>query len=522
MDRRQRNFLIVIASLVALFALVLYILNTIQQVTIPEPISQASPTQESTPAGTPTQPAPPPATATQTQVPEAGTAAPSQIPEEAPAFYVSPDGSPNNDGSKAHPWSLQHALDHPDSVQPGDTIWLAGGKYIGSFTCQLKGAEGEPIHVRAESGQRVTLANDDRVLDIAESHYVYFWDLEITSTENNRDPQNPDKSAYGVRINQGEPSHDIKFINMVIHDMPAQGFGFWQANSNSEIYGSLIFFNGITQLDHGIYVHNTDGEKRIVDNIIFDNASHGIHAYGEKDYQQLNNIIIEGNTVFDNGSIGVQTKTGKVGMYKRNILMGGLVIAKNPVIKENYTYFPSTSSTGESFNLGYRAGTENAVVEDNYFAGGAVSFVGVNAGVKVVQNTMLGQRLAAIQGLTLGQNDFLLGTPNGPKIFVRPNKYEPGRANITVYNWEKAPNVVLSSSDLQEVQIQKGDQYELRNVQDYYNDIITGTYDGQQIDIPMTGRGVAQPLGLSFKPDSTFPEFGAFVLVVVPAGQSEK
>lgn len=382
------------------------------------------------------------------------------------------------------------------------------------------GAEGKPINVRAVPGQRITLESDDLVLDIGDSAYVSFWDLEITASVNNRDPKNPKESAYGIRINQGKSSHDIKFINLIVHDMPAQGFGWWQANSNSEIYGCLVYYNGITQYDHGIYVHNTDGQKHITDNIIFDNASHGIHAYGEKDYQKLNNIDIEGNTVFDNGSIGYSTSRRTWGTFVRNILIGGYQVAKNPIVKNNYTYYPSTSGYGEAFNLGYRAGSENAIVEDNVFVGGSVQLGGLNKGVKMLQNTILGSPWLALRGLAggQGQNQLLLIKPADPKIFVRPNQYEPGRANITIYNWEKKPELALTSADLKRVQIHPGDRYELHNAQDYFNDVVTGTYDGQQISVPMTGHTVAQPLGLSFKPNSTFPEFGAFVLVVIPGG----
>jgi len=61
--------------------------------------------------------------------------------------------------------------------------------------------------------------------------------------------------------------------------------------------------------------------------------------------------------------------------------------------------------------------------------------------------------------------------------------------------------------------LQPGQAYELRNVQDYFGDVVTGTYDGSAIQVPMTNHTVAQPLGLDFAPDSTFPEFGAFVVI---------
>lgn len=432
--------------------------------------------------------------------------------EGANEFYVSPDGNKENEGTKEDPWELQYALNHPSRVQPGDTIWLLGGEYNDSYTLRLEGEEGRPITVRAYPGERAILTNDDRVLDISTSRYVNLWGLEIMPTENSRDPEDYPESAYGVRVNQGKESHHIKFINMIVHDMPSQGFGWWQASLDSEIYGSLIFFNGVTQFDHGIYVNNDTGQKRIVDNFIFDNASHGIHGYGEKEHHNLNNIHIEGNTLFNNGSIGFSTTQGTYGIYKRNILLGGLMVAENPVIINNFTYYPG--DVGEALNLGYKAGSSSAIVENNYFAGGQIEIGGENPGLAMAQNTITGGGIASLTStLGLGQNQVLLVRPNGPQVFIRPNQYEPGRANITIYNWSQQETVALTANDLMGVDLKPGDRYELHNVQNYFEDVVTGTYDGERLEIPMTKHTVAQPIGLDFKPNTTFPEFGAFVLI---------
>lgn len=512
MERRQRIFLFIVTTLVVIFAAVLMILKNTREQTLPAPVP--IPTLDRT-----VPPQPP------TQTPEAveTTPAPSgearQTPtiDEQQVFYVAPDGKEENDGSEDHPWPLQYALDHPNDIMPGATIWLKEGEYTGPFTSLLQGEEGRPITVRAIPGQRAVLSSDELVIDIATSQYVNFWGLEIKPIEN---PRNPDlredlRGSYGVRINQSKDSHHIKFINMIVHDMPAQGFGWWQANRDSEIYGSLIFFNGITQFEHGIYLHNTDGEKRIVDNIIFDNASHGIHAYGEKDYQKLNNITLEGNTVFNNGSIGFITNQGRYGVFKRNILVGGSSHeANNPVIRDNYTYFPGT--VGEAFNLGYKAGSDHAVVENNYFAGGQVKLGGRNSDLMMDKNTIMGTGLFGGFNLASANNVMLQIKPVNSELFVRPNQHEPGRANITIYNWTLQDIVTLDAEDLERIDIKEGDRYELRNVQDYFEDVIEGTYDGSNIAVPMNNHTVAQPMGLSFKPPSTFPEFGVFVLLVTP------
>ena len=111
---------------------------------------------------------------------------------------------------------------------------------------------------------------------------------------------------------------------------------------------------------------------------------------------------------------------------------------------------------------------------------------------------------------------YIDNAPTGTKVFVRPNNYEPNRANIIIYNWDKANTVAVDLSSV----LNPGDSYELRNVQDYFGDVITGVYGGGELIIPMTGRTRAKPLGYDqvtswyhnpLQPN-TFPEFGAFVI----------
>jgi hypothetical protein len=170
-------------------------------------------------------PAPPAPGATASPSPAVSQLVPTPALPGAKNYFVAPDGNKANDGSEEQPWELQYALNHPDIIQPGDTIWLRGGEYRGSYTLRLEGEEDRPITVRAVPGERAIVMNHDLVLDISTSSYVNLWGLEITATENSRDPVEREESAYGVRINQGKDSHHIKFINMIVHDMPAQGFG---------------------------------------------------------------------------------------------------------------------------------------------------------------------------------------------------------------------------------------------------------------------------------------------------------
>ena len=48
-------------------------------------------------------------------------------------LHVSPVGSPTGSGGVADPIDLATALSGA-GVAPGDTVWLHGGDYLGSFT----------------------------------------------------------------------------------------------------------------------------------------------------------------------------------------------------------------------------------------------------------------------------------------------------------------------------------------------------------------------------------------------------
>jgi hypothetical protein len=103
------------------------------------------------------------------------------------------------------------------------------------------------------------------------------------------------------------------------------------------------------------------------------------------------------------------------------------------------------------------------------------------------------------------------GLPKGAKVFVRPNKYEPGRANILIYNWDKAPSVPV---DLKGV-LKEGQRFRVVNARNFYGaTVASGTYQGTPVSIPMSAMTPAQPSGMpDYKLPVTEPLFGAFVVL---------
>lgn len=108
---------------------------------------------------------------------------------------------------------------------------------------------------------------------------------------------------------------------------------------------------------------------------------------------------------------------------------------------------------------------------------------------------------------------FTPARPTGKQIFVRPNRYQIGRANVTIFNWDKSANVAL---DLANAGLQPGQRFEVRSVQDFFGAPVLSsqTYTvGMILNLPMNNLSVAAPIGLLYTPASTCPEFCVFEIL---------
>ena len=422
---------------------------------------------------------------------------------QAADFYVAPNASTSGTGTIGNPWTLQTALNQPSAVHPGDTIWLRGGTYTGHYTSHLVGTSSNPIKVRQYPGERAridgNMASTAGTL-IVNGSYTWFWGFEVFNSDPTRytsDSSDPPRRGLGVQLS----GTGTRLINMVIHDT-TEGVLTGSGTPATEISGSLIYYNGYDSPDrghgHGIYIQNDAGNpaKKVYDNIVHSQYGYGLHGYTEGG--DLDNIEYKGNTVFDNGSISSHG-------YTTNILLGGMQKADNGKVTYNMTW--SQGHAGAN-NLGYSAGCSNTTVTNNYFSNQTALKL-VSCGIAAMNsNTFYGSLVGWSSG-SFPSNTFLSSQPTGVKVFVRPNAYESGRANITVYNWANQSTVSVDVSGI----LSSGDGYEVRNAQDFYGaPVLTGTYNGSPLVLPMTGLSVAAPVGDAAPPRSG-PQFNAFILL---------
>jgi len=467
-------------------------------------------------------------------------------------FYVSPSGRPHASGTIHDPWDLKTALSHPKAVAPGDTIWLLQGVYHGVFESTLLGEPGRPVMIRQFPGDRVTidtgLAASGAGLVVLGSD-CWFWGIEIessnpirTSSENGPEPHDlqrvPAVTVRGART---------KFINMVIHDT-AGGYGFWTPAEDSEIYGNLIFHNGWSAPDrghgHGIYAQNRNGKKRIEDNIAFSNFGMGIRAYGSEN-AFANNIEFVGNVSFNAGVL-----YGSPPERWANFFVTVGRGAQDILLDSNYSYHrPADNRGGSSLGWVFSGIEKNVIVRNNYWIGGSsaielwnwddITFeknVAYSDAELVLllnhlaqqdrsryhwdRNEYYGSDLLRLNGRNSrwsqwrestgldAHSTYHAGRPKGTWVFLRPNKYESGRAHLIIYNWDLLDQVPV---DLTQI-LSEGTSYEIRDAQNFFGKpLLTGVYHGQRTLVPMKGLGTAAPVGLP-PPEHTAPEFAVFVI----------
>jgi len=475
-------------------------------------------------------------------------------------FTVSPSGAASGDGSKERPFDLGTALSEAKgAIRPGDTICLLGGTYKGAFECTLKGTRDAPITIRGLPGERVTIdcqppEGTDKACHFSVlGQWTVFRDFEVTCTGKKRGTTLT--GSHPEEINRGGVNclgANVKFINLVVHDT-SQGFGFWSNGEGGEIYGCIIYNNGWDAPDrghgHAIYTQNKTGTKRLVDNIMFNQFSYGVHAYGSS-AAFINSFHLEGNVSFNNGAAkSADSRTV-------NILVGGGSPSENITVVGNFTY--ATGHGGTSLLLGYGAQNKDAVVKDNYFVGpasvrrwgkltltgntfispGAVlslelpkegglgqyemdknTYVRMTGGAKpfgLIENKQdRGGDFAQWQKDTQldKSSTFQSVAPTGVKVFVRANQYEPGRANVIVYNWDRKDSVEVDLKD----SLKPGAKYRVVSAQDFFGPAVAeGTYDGRPVRLPMKDYRAPSPIGKEdYQPPATGPEFNVFVVVPV-------
>jgi len=350
--------------------------------------------------------------------------------------------------------------------------------------------------------------SNDIALTVAGAWTMY-WDLDIMSSSATRVSTQIGSHVTDILRGTGVEVRGAhtKLVSLIVHDLTT-GIGMWSDAEDAEAYGNIVFNNGWRAPDrnhgHGIYTQNRVPTRRVTDNIVFNQYSMGIHAYGTA-AATLDHLSIQGNTVFNSGVLDPDS-------FDRNILIGGGQPAHDTVLKNNDTYYtPGLRRGGGENTIGYISGCSNVLIEGNYWVhwGAGYPMTLNKCTGRVERNVFYGYMDGSIS-TAYPDNVYTIARPRGVRTTIRRHAFDPDRASITIYNWDNRPTVDV---DLAAAGFDDGDEYVLRDVQDYFGPpVLAGTYT-TPIAIPMRGRRVMAPVGMA-APPHTPPEFGVFVVAV--------
>lgn len=438
---------------------------------------------------------------------------------------------------------------------------------------------GEVIKVFSKSGNTITNCQRgaSNSLNGAEAHVVgsititggdalyvsgtgsTYRDIEIMNSRPSRDG-NTENQGIGRGSGVVVVGDGNRLVNLIVHDN-LNGIFTSSASSNTEIYGCLVYNNGVHSRDggtvenghgHGLYLENSAGFSRIYEDIVLNSFNLGAQGYGVTGPYYGGDLV---GSVFANSGSPLG-KFGDVNRRNYNLIIGpDSQQSPTAILRSSHLYHPA-STIGYLVKFGYGAGIGVGTITDNYFVGGGTLFEIANTtSATITGNQFYSSRsgaqytiVPAGQSYQWNNNNYyaaaarnvfgisgsgLLQFPNWRSatgfdgnsnatstvlpdtVIVRPNTYQPGRANVLIYSFSGA---TTASINLALSGLVNGQGYTIRNAQNYYGPAVaSGTFSSgnPNVVVPITGvaAGVATPLGYSFTPAGTCPQFCPMIVV---------
>jgi NPCBM/NEW2 domain-containing protein/parallel beta helix pectate lyase-like protein len=209
---------------------------------------------------------------------------------EDPVYWVATDGDDSARGTSDEPWAtLQKAA---DTVPPGATVYVRGGRYAQRIELHVSGEPGRPIRFAPAPDETVVLdgsslevpAEQSAMIEIDSERYITIHGFEITGYRSDVSGRVP----IGILVT-GTADH-IRLDGNFVHDLGTT----FQGRNGGDAHGIGVFG---TASDHPIE------EVEIVDNELANlslGSSEALVVNGN-----VKDFLIERNRVHDTNNIGI-------------------------------------------------------------------------------------------------------------------------------------------------------------------------------------------------------------------------
>lgn len=439
------------------------------------------------------------------------------------------------------------------SLGPDDIGLFKGGTYVGfsKIDVHCNGTAGHPITFKSATNEWAKL--DVQITAFQLPGFLVYRDLEIYNSDTSRVSSQTGMGLFPTDINRNTGfecyAPNVQLINCVIHDITRLGCYFSELTTNFLCYGNVIYNCGWISPDnsgeHAFYGQSQDSAT-MRHNISFNTSGNGYQLYGSVSHV-LNGFVIDGNVQWGAAAISnIRTN--------RNMILGmdasGYWVT-NCLLANNCFYYAYNQFEFLNLQIGRQNTNENLIATNNYFAIGLEvdnwkNLLFTNNTVAMLTNYYIIDWEDSFTGpgsYTWDLNNYSevvsgvhFNTNSAPKTYAQwktttgfdanstyavnsltnytrvfTNTYQQCRANIVVYNWGLSNNVSVDVSGF----LTNGCPFELRAAQNYFGPpCLSGFYNGSGLlSVPMTNIGLALPTGVPVTPNSTFPQFGAFVLL---------
>lgn len=262
------------------------------------------------------------------------------LPAQAAVYYVSTSGNDSNSGTSAAPWRTIHKA--ANTAVAGDTVHVAAGTYSeAQVDFMHSGTASAPIVFVSDTkwGANFRWASSQSANHVGFNlvgNHITIQNFDVAATANN--------TSMMVGIQAGGV-HD-RIIGNRVHDfiagdVPGAGIAdVWTApRQYTEIIGNWVHNIGTTRnaRSQGIYPQNY-GEV-VQNNVVFNCAAWGIHAY-----HAATNETITNNLVFGNKNGGILAEAAPTSDGNPGVRFDNSVIANNIVINNGGTGISNSSS----------------------------------------------------------------------------------------------------------------------------------------------------------------------------------
>lgn len=448
---------------------------------------------------------------------------------------------------------------------------------IGSELVQLQVKSGTNwTIVRGWSGTTATAHSvDDDVRLAAPIIYVagtnnQFRGLTIRSVEStNRNTGNPATNWISAGVDMHGKGN--KLINSIIYNTGHPAIGFWDQGNGGEISGCIVWGTGSYNdsvaaiRGSGLYGQNGEGSVTIKNNITFRTFTTGMHMFGETG--PVKGAFFRENIFFDTPLYPAETSSGSTpttnNWFIQNWIMGTPLLSYvsksnthqffySNVVVNGYIFVKETRNsayTNNTFLLPRDSGVGGAVTsyDSALFNSNALNiawdrntyYLGQNSSqYNWAYNTLdVTSQNAAGGGNLKFQNDsgkswkdwsgwdanstYQEGWSTNIQIVeARLTDYDTLRSHAVVINTDT--NTTNATISLGALGFTVGDSYVLRDAQNYFTPITTGTWSGTTINLPLNRTNVSEILGTlthytNVHTNVRYPGlFNAFVIERVP------